>query len=68
MANRAEELGARLLKQSAGYTNTYAGDGTTSSAMISKEILSRGITAIEQQGAHPVALKRGLEKGMRVVL
>lgn len=67
MSSRAEELGARLLKQSAGYTNTYAGDGTTSSALISKEILRRGICAIDQQGVHPVALKRGLDKGMRVV-
>ena len=39
MTARAEELGARLLKQSAGYTNKFAGDGTTTSALISKEIL-----------------------------
>jgi chaperonin GroEL len=67
MAKRAEELGARLLKQSAGTTNKYAGDGTTSSALISKEIIQRGITAISVAGAHPIELKRGLEKGMRVV-
>lgn len=68
MSKRAEELGARLLKQSAGYTNKFAGDGTTSSALISKEILRRGVTAIEVEGAHPIGLKRGLEKAMRVVL
>lgn len=67
MNRRAEELGARLLKRSAGYTNTYAGDGTTTSAMISHEILKRGIVAIEIEKAHPVALKRGLEKGLKVV-
>jgi chaperonin GroEL len=68
MEKRAEELGARLLKQSAGNTNKFAGDGTTSSALISKEILLRGLTAISVQDAHPVGLKRGIEKGMRVVL
>lgn len=46
LQKRAEELGARLLKRSAGYTNTYAGDGTTTSALISKEILKLGINAI----------------------
>ena len=39
MEVRTEELGARLLKHSAGNTNKYAGDGTTSSALISKEII-----------------------------
>ena len=67
MQKRAEELGARLLKRSAGYTNTYAGDGTTSSALISKEIIKLGIFAIEFEKAHPVAIKRGLEKAQRVV-
>lgn len=47
MKHRAEEIGARLLKRSAGYTNIYAGDGTTSSALVSYEILKLGIRAIE---------------------
>lgn len=68
MRARAEELGARLLKQSAGYTNKFAGDGTTSSALISKEVIRRGVTAIQVQGVHPIGLKRGLEKAMRVAL
>lgn len=67
MKHRAEEIGARLLKRSAGYTNTYAGDGTTSSALLSKEILKLGINAIEFEKAHPVAIKRGLEKAQKVV-
>lgn len=46
MASRAEELGAKLLKQSAGNTNKYAGDGTTSSALVAKEIMRRGVQAI----------------------
>ena len=30
LAERAKEMGSKLLKKSAGATNTYAGDGTTS--------------------------------------
>lgn len=42
MKSRAEEMGAKLLKRSAGNTNTFAGDGTTSSAILAREILTLG--------------------------
>lgn len=32
-------MGARLLKRVAGNTNLFAGDGTTTSTLISKELL-----------------------------
>ena len=60
-------MGAKLLKKSAGATNTYAGDGTTSQAVLAREILQRGIMAIEFEKAHPVAVKRGIDKAARVV-
>ena len=46
LSDRAQEMGAKLLKRSTGATNTYAGDGTTSSAILSREIIERGIKAI----------------------
>ena len=67
LKERAHELGARLLKRSAGNTNTYAGDGTTSSSVLSREIIDRGIKAIEFEEAHPVGIKRGLAKAHQVV-
>jgi chaperonin GroEL len=39
LLNRAEELGSKLLKKTSGQTNLIAGDGTTSSAVLTKEIL-----------------------------
>ena len=60
-------MGAKLLKKSAGSTNIYAGDGTTSQAVLAREILQRGIIAIEFEKAHPVAIKRGLDKALQVV-
>ena len=67
LADRAQELGARLLKRSAGNTNTFAGDGTTSSSILSREIIERGIKAIEFEKAHPVGIKRGLTKAHQVI-
>ncbi len=32
-------MGARLMKRVAGNTNTYAGDGTTTSTLLANEIL-----------------------------
>ncbi len=42
LLNRAEELGSKLLKKTSGQTNLIAGDGTTSSAVLTKEILLQG--------------------------
>lgn len=65
---RDRDLGAKLLKRVANNTNIFAGDGTTSSTLISKELVTRGFKAIEHQGAHPIGIKRGLDKGLKVVM
>ena len=62
LAEREKEMGAKMLKRSSGATNIFAGDGTTTSAILAREIITRGINAIEFEGAHPVAIKRGLDK------
>lgn len=64
---REQEMGAKLLKRSTGATNIFAGDGTTTSAILAREILTRGNKAIEFEGAHPVAIKRGLDKAQQVI-
>ncbi len=66
--NRAEDMGARLMKRVAGNTNLYAGDGTTTSTLLAKELVKEGFKAVDVAGAHPIALKRGMEIGMEVVL
>ena len=67
LSDRAQEIGAKMLKRSVGSTNTYAGDGTTSSSVLTKTILEKGIQAVDFEKAHPVAIKRGLDKGLKVV-
>ena len=64
---RARDLGAKLLKRVANNTNVFAGDGTTTSTLLSKELVSLGFRAIEFEGAHPIAIKRGMDKGLKVV-
>ena len=65
---RARDIGAKLLKRVANNTNVYAGDGTTTSTLMTKELVQRGFNAIEFQGAHSIAVKRGMDKGLEVVL
>ena len=66
-SDRARDMGAKLLKRVANNTNVFAGDGTTTSTLISKELVTRGFKAIEYQGAHPIAIKRGMDKALQVV-
>ena len=61
-------MGAKLLKRIAGSANTYAGDGTTTASLLSREILQRGIHAVEFEKAHPISVKRGIDKALQVVL
>ena len=44
---RDRDMGAKLLKRVANNTNIYAGDGTTTSSLISAQLASRGFKAIE---------------------
>jgi chaperonin GroEL len=61
---RDRDLGAKLLKRVANNTNVYAGDGTTTSVLISQKLTEGGFLAIQHQGAHPIAVKRGMDKAL----
>lgn len=39
LGDRAEEMGSKLLKKQAGATNIFAGDGTTTSSILTRAIL-----------------------------
>jgi chaperonin GroEL len=61
-----QNMGAQLLKEAAKKTNDDAGDGTTTSTLVARAILAEGFKNAAA-GADPMALKRGLEKGMETV-
>ena len=58
-----ENMGAQLLKEAASKTNDVAGDGTTTATVLSQAIIHEGFRNIAA-GANPMALKRGIEKGV----
>ncbi len=58
-----ENMGAQLAKQVATRTNDVAGDGTTT-ATVFAQALVRGGMKIVTSGANPMAVKRGIEKGL----
>ncbi len=58
-----ENMGAQLLKEAASKTNDVAGDGTTTATVLAQAIIQEGFKNIAA-GANPMALKRGIEKGV----
>ena len=58
-----ENMGAQLLKEAASKTNDVAGDGTTTATVLAQAIIQEGFKNIAA-GANPMAIKRGIEKGV----
>ena len=65
--NPSEELGVLLLKQAAINTANKAGDGTTTSTLLAREIVKQGLQRLND-GANAVEIKRGIDSGVEVVL
>ena len=61
-----ENMGAQLLKEAASKTNDVAGDGTTTATVLAQAIIQEGFKNIAA-GANPMALKRGIDKGVEVL-
>ena len=59
--NSWEDLGSKLIKFPANESNIHAGDGTTTSTILTCSILSQGLKFLDK-GHHPVILKEGLIK------
>ena len=62
-----EDLGAQLLKQAAIKTADHAGDGTTTSTLLARELVKGGLNRLNE-GANAVELKRGIDAGVKQVL
>src|SRR6185436_6855554 len=62
-----ENMGAQLVKEAASKTSDVAGDGTTTATIIAEAVFREGLKAIAS-GHDPMALTRGIQKGVdRVV-
>jgi chaperonin GroEL len=63
LEDRWENLGAQLAKEVATKTNDVAGDGTTTATVLAQAMVRHGMRNVAA-GANPMALKRGIEKGV----
>ena len=64
-----ENLGAQMVKQAAVQTGDSAGDGTTTSTLLAKELIAEGMNHTNLSQKHnAVAIKKGMEKATRKVV
>ena len=61
--DHVENMAMKVIKQAANNTNNQAGDGTTTTTVLSYNLLKRGITAVND-GVNPVQLKKGMDKAL----
>src|SRR5271170_5429878 len=62
-----ENMGAQMVKEVASKTSDVAGDGTTTATVLAQAIFREGVRTVAA-GASPMALKRGIEKAVEVVV
>ena len=62
-----ENMGAQMVKEVAEKTSDEAGDGTTTATVLAQAIVREGLKNVTS-GANPMALKRGIDKAVAVVV
>lgn len=62
-----ENLGAQMIREAAEKTGDAVGDGTSTSTILAQEIFSEGLHNIAA-GASAIDIKKGLDRGLRLVV
>jgi chaperonin GroEL len=62
-----ENVGAQLVREVASKTSDVAGDGTTTATVLAQSIFREGVKTVAA-GANPMALRRGIEKAVTVII
>ena len=62
-----QNMGAKLVNEVASKTSDVAGDGTTTATVLAEAIFAEGIKNVTA-GANPMALKRGIEAAVEIVV
>ncbi len=62
-----ENMGAQMVKEVAAKTSDVAGDGTTTATVLAQAIFKEGLKNVTA-GADPMALQRGIDKAVDVVV
>ncbi|KKK66329.1 hypothetical protein LCGC14_2965200 [marine sediment metagenome] len=66
LADKAENMGAKLVKEAASKTSDAAGDGTTTATVLAQTIFAEGLKNVTA-GADAMALARGIRKAAEKV-
>jgi chaperonin GroEL len=67
LADPLENMGAQMVKEVATKTSDIAGDGTTTATVLAQAIFREGLKNVTA-GVNPMALKRGIDKGVAAVI
>ncbi len=67
LEDKFENVGAELVKEVASKTNDIAGDGTTTATVLAQAIYGEGVKNVAA-GANSMSIKRGIERGVEVVV
>ena len=67
LSDNVEEVGASMVKQAAIKTADNAGDGTTTSTLLAREMVNAGLNHLNN-GANAVEIKRGIDAAVKQVI
>src|SRR5881409_3644924 len=67
LKDSCENMGAQMLKEVASKTSDIAGDGTTTATVLAQAIFRGGLKNVTA-GANPMALQRGIEQAVTMVV
>jgi chaperonin GroEL len=67
LSDALENMGAQMVKEVATKTSDIAGDGTTTATILAQAIFREGLKNVTA-GVNPMALKRGIDKGVASVV
>jgi chaperonin GroEL len=67
LSDSMENVGAQLVREVASKTSDVAGDGTTTATVLAQVIFREGVKTVAA-GANPMALKRGIDKAVVVII
>ncbi|HOX29826.1 MAG TPA: chaperonin GroEL [Candidatus Paceibacterota bacterium] len=67
LEDKAENMGAQIVKEASEKTNDMAGDGTTTACILAQALITEGLKNVTA-GANPLAVKRGIDKGVKTVI
>ena len=67
LEDRVENIGAQLVKQASIKTADQAGDGTTTSTLLAREIYKQGLEVMTK-GANAVDVKKGIDEAVKKVV